>query len=160
MKILVISDTHGSIDKTEEVIRENGKLDVIIHLGDYIRDAEDISYIFPEIPVEAVMGNCDRMAGDLPSEKLLEYMGKRIFITHGHNYSVKWEYGKLYMKAAEMCADMVLFGHTHTAELVKDNGLILLNPGSLSEPRNSVYGSYAIVNIDRNGIDARIVYLD
>ena len=41
MKLLVISDTHGSVEKAVELIRK-GNYDAVIHLGDLVRDAEAI----------------------------------------------------------------------------------------------------------------------
>jgi putative phosphoesterase len=148
MKILVISDTHGDITKAEEVIRKNNNIDLIIHLGDYFRDAQKLAADFPGIPMEYVYGNSDFMVGDVPAEKLLEYNGRRIFITHGHRYSVKWDYDKLYRKAEEMNADLLLFGHTHVADMVEQNGRYLVNPGSISDSRGDTDESYAIVEIN------------
>ena len=75
MKILVISDTHGDIEKAEEVIKKNKDISLIIHLGDYFRDAQKLSGMFPEIPVEYIYGNSDFMIEDTPAEKMLEYKG-------------------------------------------------------------------------------------
>ncbi len=161
MKILVLSDTHGSIERAEEVIRQNRKSDLIIHLGDNIRDADDLSYIFPEILMESVRGNCDFVAPETPSEKLLEYMGVRIFITHGNAYSVKNGYSRLIHKAAHVDADLVLFGHTHIAETFAHGKAIFLNPGSLSEPRSGRKPSYAVIELmEGKTPDTKIVYID
>ena len=159
MKILVMSDTHGNIDKAEEAVRCNRGVDLIIHLGDYFRDAQRLSDIFPEIPMEYVYGNGDFMIGDIPCEKILEFEGKRIFITHGHRYSVKWGHEKLFKKAEEMYVDLILFGHTHVTEMQEQNGCVLLNPGSISDSRNSMNESYAIVEIKKGKIEARITYI-
>lgn len=159
MKILVMSDTHGDMDKAEEAVRSHGSIDLIIHLGDYFRDAEKLSDIFPGIPIEYIYGNSDFMIGDVPAEKVLEFEGKRIFATHGHRYSVKWGYDKLYKKAEDMKADIILFGHTHVAELVEKDGCVLLNPGSISESRSSEQESYAIIEISKGRIESKLVYL-
>lgn len=159
MRILVISDTHGDIDKAEEIIKDNGKIDLIIHLGDYFRDAQKLSDIFPEIPIEYIYGNSDFMIGDVPAEKTLEYKGKKIFITHGHRYSVKWDYEKLYKKAEETQADLLLFGHTHVADMVKKDGFVLVNPGSISDPRDDSSESYALIEICDNKVEPKLVYV-
>lgn len=159
MKILVLSDTHGETDKAEDVIKSCNDIDLIIHLGDYFRDAEKISSMFPKIPVEYIYGNSDFMIGNVPAEKILEYSGKRILITHGHRYSVKWDYGKLYKKAEELKVDMILFGHTHIADMEEKENFILLNPGSISDPRDDSGESYAIIEIDDNKIRPRLVYV-
>ncbi|MCX7843694.1 MAG: metallophosphoesterase [Clostridia bacterium] len=159
MKILVISDTHGETDKAEEVVRKHNDIDLIIHLGDYFRDAQKIASEFPHIPVEYIYGNSDFMIGDVPSEKLLEYEGKRIFITHGHRYSVKWDYEKLHRKAIETEADILMFGHTHISELIRAENYLILNPGSISDSRGETGESYAIVEIKEGIMEAKIMHV-
>lgn len=152
MKILVVSDTHGDIENAEQLIRGTNGIDLVIHLGDYFRDAQKLSDMFPGIPFEYIYGNSDFMIGDTPAEKSLEFFGKKIFITHGHRYSVKWNYEKLSKKAEEMGADLLLFGHTHVADLVEDGGHFLVNPGSISDPRDDSNESYAIIELNENTI--------
>ena len=158
MKILVISDTHGDINKAEEAIRLNKEIGLIIHLGDYFRDAQKLSSIFPNIPIEYIYGNSDFMINDVPAEKLLEINGKRIFITHGHRYSVKWDYDKLYRKAEEMNADILLFGHTHIPDLVEKGRLYVVNPGSTSDPREDSDESYAIIEIEDGKVEPKLCH--
>ena len=159
MKILVISDTHGIINKAEDVIKKMNDLDMIIHLGDYFRDAQKLADIFPNIPIEYIYGNSDFMIGDVQAEKILEISGIKILMTHGHRYSVKWDYNKLWKKAEEVGADLLLFGHTHVAELIKKNKYTLLNPGSISDPREDTSESYAIVEIKGGVIEPNIVFV-
>ena len=159
MKILVISDTHGDTNKAEEAIRSNKEVSLIIHLGDYFRDAQKLSGMFPNIPVEYIYGNSDFMVENVPAEKLLEVCGKKIFITHGHRYSVKWDYGRLYRKAEELKADMILFGHTHVPEIIEKDDVFLLNPGSTSDPRDESDESYAIIDIVGDKVVPKICYI-
>jgi putative phosphoesterase len=159
MKILVISDTHGDTNKAEEAIRSNKEINMIIHLGDYFRDAQKLSGMFPNIPVEYIYGNSDFMVENVPAEKMLEVCGKKIFITHGHRYSVKWDYGRLYKKAEELKADMILFGHTHVPEIIEKDDVFLLNPGSTSDPRDESDESYAIIDIVGDKVVPKICYI-
>jgi putative phosphoesterase len=156
MKILVVSDTHGDTKKAEEVIRKNRGAAMVIHLGDYFRDAEKLSGMFPEVSFEYISGNSDFMMNGVPAEKLIEVGGKRIFITHGHRYSVKWGYERLFRKVEEQQADILLFGHTHIPEIIEENGYIILNPGSTSEPRGDSNESYGVIEISESKISARI----
>ena len=48
--------------------------------------------IFPAIPFEYIYGNSDFMIGEIPAEKNLEFFCKKIFLTHGHRYSLNWGY--------------------------------------------------------------------
>jgi putative phosphoesterase len=159
MKILVISDTHGDTNKAEEVIKANNGTDMVIHLGDYFRDAQKLSGLFPGIRFEYIYGNSDFMVNNVPAEKLLDLCGKKVFITHGHRYSVKWDYNKLFKKAEELDADIVLFGHTHVPDMVENGKHCILNPGSASYPRSCKYGSYAIIEIEDGILSPRICYI-
>lgn len=159
MRILVISDTHGDIDKAEEVIKKIEGINLIIHLGDYFRDAQKLSSIFPNIPIEYIYGNSDFMIEDVPAEKLLEYNGKKIFITHGHRYSVKWDYDKLYKKAEEMQADVLLFGHTHVGHITHKDHYYVINPGSISDPRDDSNESYAIIELDEEKLEPKLCFV-
>jgi len=159
MRILVISDTHGDIEKAQNVIKKSRGIDLLIHLGDYFRDAQKLSNIFPDMPIEYVYGNSDFMIENVQAEKLLECEGKTIFITHGHRYSVKWDYEKLYRKAEETRADIILFGHTHVADIVKKDTLYLINPGSISDPRDNSNESYAIIDICEGNINPTLYYI-
>lgn len=158
MRILVISDTHGDTNKAEEAIRSNKGLDLIIHLGDYFRDAQKLSDMFPNIPIEYIYGNSDFMIDDVPAEKMLVINGKKIFITHGHRYSVKWDYDKLYKKAEETHADVLLFGHTHIPDLIEKSSYYVLNPGSTSDPRDDSNESYAIIDINDDKVAPKLCY--
>lgn len=158
MKILVLSDTHGDTNKAEEAIRFNKDVNLIIHLGDYFRDAQKLSNLFPGIPLEYIYGNSDFMIDDVPAEKMLDVDGKKIFLTHGHRYSVKWDYDKLFKKAEELHADVLLFGHTHIPDIVKKDTYYVLNPGSTSDPRDDYDESYAIIEIDNGKIAPKICY--
>jgi len=149
MRILVVSDTHGDISNVERLLDKDRNFGMIIHLGDCCRDAERIERDYPEIKVEAVYGNCDFMVGEVPSEKLLEIGGKRIFATHGHRYSVKYGPDKLINMARDMKADILLFGHTHVSSLIEGGDYVLLNPGSISDSRDGFGESYAIIEIQR-----------
>lgn len=158
MKILVLSDTHGNIDNARQVISENSDVSLIIHLGDYFRDAQKLKEEFPNIKIEYVYGNSDFMIDDTPADKILEVEGKRIFMTHGHRYSLKWGYDKLISKADEIGADILLFGHTHISYIVKNENCLILNPGSISDSRDtSGFGeSYAIIEILNDSIKPQI----
>lgn len=145
MEILIISDTHGRVSIAERVIESlKSSIDMIIHCGDVVNDAKKIKEKY-NIPIEYVRGNCD-FDLETPSEKVIELAGKCIMITHGHNYGVKYTKTNLYYAAEEKKADIVIFGHTHIAEIEEAYGILYINPGSISLPRNGI-NSYAILSI-------------
>lgn len=114
----------------KEAIRRE-KPDFVFCLGDGEQDLPALRQAFPDLPIEAVRGNCDFRSG-LPSELVLTLGGVRFFLTHGHRYGVKTDRWLESLKAAarENGAQAVLFGHTHEAFMEWDGELLILNPGT------------------------------
>lgn len=130
MRILVFSDTHGYIDRCIQIIERIQDVDMFIHTGDTASDAQDLASIFPHIRAQFVSGNCEMPRYD--TEQLFEVCGKKIFITHGHLYNVKYEsdYSTLVRRARLAEADLAVFGHTHKPVCDNLGDIYLLNPGS------------------------------
>lgn len=133
MLIAVVSDTHRGmkyIKLAKDIIK---KADILIHLGDNIEDAEVLKQSF-DGEVYVVAGNCDYSV-KYPKEGIIEVNGRKIFFTHGDLYGVKSSINNIYYRGRELQADIVLFGHTHEQLIEKEDGITLMNPGSLSLPR-------------------------
>lgn len=153
MVIAVISDTHNYNSIVRNVLKSIEDADIAIHLGDVVEDAEYIAQHFKGKTIY-VRGNCD-MNSFVPNERLEIIEGKKVFITHGHNYRVKEGMLKLKYKAEEIGADIVLYGHTHISLVEYYQGILFINPGSPSlcgKGKNSV----AIIEIKQNQIKANI----
>lgn len=155
-KILVLSDSHRDMTNMHQAVLHE-EPDLILHLGDHYQDAKLLQSEFPEIPLEAVRGNCD--GGSRPLQKLLTVEGKRIFLCHGHTYHVKSSLLTLEYAAREQEADAALFGHTHVNFLEERDGLILMNPGSIGAPRDFRGPSYGLLLIEDGQIFPRLIYL-
>lgn len=134
MKILVMSDTHGEINSVVQHIKNIEKFSMLLHLGDYIEDAEKIKQLL-NIPAVIIRGNGDFQRADYNYDEILEINGKRIFLTHGHRYNVKYGITNLYYRALELSADVVLFGHTHIPIVERVADMLIMNPGSPTYPR-------------------------
>lgn len=148
LKIFVVSDTHGRINLFVNYAKTLEKPDLIIHLGDNVEDAYEIGKVMG-VEVIVVKGNCDFVSNSIDSEKLLIIKGKRIFITHGHRYSVKYGVSEIYNKGKEVNADLVLFGHTHSPFIINEKcGIIIMNPGSPTLPRGNSSYSFGVVEIN------------
>jgi len=145
MKIVVMSDTHGHYGLMKKVIKQMGEADYIIHLGDYLTDGTRLSLELDR-EVVCVKGNCD-FSVDIPHERELEINHKKIFITHGHRYHVKWGYDQLLCKGEEVKADLILYGHTHFPEIFYNGNTLYMNPGSVGEPRGGVNPSFGIIHL-------------
>lgn len=139
LSVLILSDTHGLKKEMDEVIARH-QTDYVIHCGDSELAYSELAHL------ESVRGNCDFDA-NYPEEKILTINGKRIFITHGHLYNVKSHLTGLSYRAEELEAEIICFGHTHIAGSVKEGKQIFINPGSLKQPRQYPYSTYAILRI-------------
>lgn len=132
MKIAVISDSHYDGDSVKAIKKYLNNVDIIIHCGDGSPDIDILAKDFTG-EIYVVRGNCD-INNLYPIERIIEIMGKRIFITHGHRYNVKYEYNTIFYKGKEVEADIVLFGHSHKALIERVGGITIMNPGSLALP--------------------------
>ena len=133
MKVLIVSDTHGRHGNFDRALEEVGKIDALIHLGD-VEGGEEYIKAMVDCPVYMVAGNNDFFL-DLPSEELFLLSGRRVLITHGHQYLVSMGPERLKEEARARQVDVVMFGHTHQPYLEMDWDVTVLNPGSLSYPR-------------------------
>ena len=160
MKVLIVSDTHGREQNLAEALEQTGPIDQLIHLGDVEGGAEHIRELAGDAPAAIIAGNHDFFC-DLPNERIFTLGGHRIFMTHGHGYFV--HSGTLYLKreARKKGADIVMFGHTHKPYMEEDNELLVLNPGSLSLPRQEGHRpTYIVMEIADDGqISYELCYL-
>jgi putative phosphoesterase len=152
MKILVFSDSHSCPNRILKAVNmHNGKCDLILFLGDGLKDLDIISTKYPEIPIIKVKGNCDYFASsDALNENILDLDGIKVLITHGHNYGVKYGYDTIIKYAFELEVDAVFFGHTHVPcdkiEYIDDKQIHLFNPGSVA-----MTSTYGVINTS-NGV--------
>ena len=104
LKILVLSDSHRAIGAMyDAAILEDP--DAIMHLGDHVSDAEELSYALDLIDFYMVRGNCD-FGAQAPETILTELGGVRLFLTHGHLFGVKSGMSRLKLEADRVGADI------------------------------------------------------
>lgn len=149
MKVLVVSDSHGRNIYLEKVM-EKVEPDMILHLGD-LEGSEDFLVSKASCPVEMVCGNNDYFS-DLEPEKMITIGRYQVLMTHGHRYRVHFGTETIKKWARGMGADIVMFGHTHIPLLDTSSGIVVLNPGSISQPRqDGRIPTYAVMELDRQG---------
>lgn len=156
MKILVVSDTHGDLGNLERVLRILGsRLDLLLHLGDGARDLDRLPRS-PErsIPCLQVKGNMDSDP-HLPPSRVTRAGGHLLYLSHGHAALASGSPLPMILAAREAGASACLFGHTHVPHKSYSEGLLVLNPGSLSRPRNGWGPSFALLTVPEAG-DGRI----
>ncbi len=145
MRIVVMSDSHGRADRVKRVIEEQPEAELFIFLGDGTRDFHTA---MRGIPKEdwCVCGNCDFGSSD--EYNLVSYVRDiKFYCTHGHQWNVKYDPTELIEQAKRKEVRVLLYGHTHQAVYEYQDGLHIMNPGSLGSPRGSLYPTYGVIDI-------------
>ncbi|MCI8597043.1 MAG: metallophosphoesterase [Lachnospiraceae bacterium] len=150
MKVLIVSDTHGRDRVLKNLLQRIKPIDMLIHCGD-VEGSEDYIRAMAECPVHMVAGNNDFFC-DLPKEEDF-YIGKyRVLLTHGHYYYISMGTQMIKEDARARGFDIAMFGHTHRPYLDQNKDITVLNPGSLSYPRQEGRKpSYMIMELDQEG---------
>lgn len=163
MKLMFLSDIHGSVFYTKQALEifEKEEADYLIILGDVLyhgpRNPLPKDYDPKEVApllngyrdkIIAVRGNCDsevdQMMLDYPimsDYSTVFYNNKRIFVTHGHIYN------QINMPKLSK-GDVFISGHTHIPVAEERNGVFMLNPGSITLPKQNNPNSYAVLEDD------------
>ena len=142
MRILITSDTHGQLSKFWDVFKKMQQIDpidVIVHCGDYYKDAENIRRKF-------------RYGGYMH----FETEAGNFLITHGHMLDVGHDLQRIYYKVLEENCIGAFFGHTHRSVYLDMDGIYLMNPGSLSRPRDGSGGTFGIIQTCPSGVWGKI----
>jgi putative phosphoesterase len=161
MKLMFISDIHGSLHWLEQALAkaEEEQPHTLFILGDFL-------YHGPRNPLPegynpqgvadrlnaygkslvAVRGNCDAevdqmllqfpMMGDYV---MILHEGRKIYATHGHGFSID-------NLPALSPQDVFIQGHTHLPVADVKEGIVVLNPGSISLPKENNPNSYGILD--------------
>lgn len=156
MKILITSDTHGYYNRISDLIIDHGDFDLMIHAGDGVEDCKNI-HVETGINYYVVKGNNDYFSNE-SYNKIIELDSHKIFLTHGHKENVDLSLNGLIEKAINSSCDIAIFGHIHRYVEIKSQGLLILNPGSPSLPRDGE-PSAIIMNIGE-GIEIEKILLD
>ncbi len=148
MEMLIFSDSHGRTEGMEcAMAAQIRRPDLVLHLGDGVKDLVYLQDF--GVPLLSVRGNCDLFGvpDGIGEAFCLEELGHKIFMTHGHRFGVKSGLGGLIAHAAQIGADIVLFGHTHRpfetrieagyeiGGITLARPMVLFNPGSIGSGR-------------------------
>lgn len=150
-KYLVFSDSHGRDEKMLEIAaRHKKEIEGIFFLGD-MENGGDRLRNSTQGPVYMVRGNCD-WSLQAPDFQVFRIHGHRIAMTHGHRQHVNMGIDTLKYWAQEKEADVVMYGHTHVPFVEQSSLMTVLNPGSISRPRQSDHiPTYAVIDFAENG---------
>ena len=155
MKIMIASDIHGSAFYCKEMLKafKNEHPDRILLLGDILyhgpRNDLPKDYAPKEVIsmlngikeyILCVRGNCDtevdQMVLEFPvlnEQIFLSIDGIEMLAVHGHKAF-----------PAVKSGSVILSGHTHIPKLEETDGVIYMNPGSVSIPKENSHHGYMI----------------
>jgi putative phosphoesterase len=146
----LISDTHGLV--RPGIAAAFADVQMILHAGDVGGQAV-LDALSAIAPVEAVYGNVDDPHHPLLArERVVTVGGVTIHVSHGH------ELGRPTpeLALARYRGDVVVFGHTHRAIVVRDaDDRVGMNPGAAGPRRFDLAASVARLTIAR-GEPARV----
>lgn len=156
MKILITSDTHGYYGTISDLILARGDIDLMIHAGDGVEDCKNINYE-TGIDYYVVKGNNDFFSNE-PYYKTIDLGGHKILLTHGHKEGIDYTLSNLIEKSKDKSCDIAIFGHIHRYVEINRSGILILNPGSPSLPRDG--NASAMIMSLENGIEIEKVLLN
>lgn len=159
MRIVVFSDSHGLWQPMQRVIEQQKEAKLFIHLGDGLTEFKEIMAQYPNREYWCVRGNCDFSAQE---ELTVSSWVKdvKLLLTHGHHWSVKVGLEELKEEARQRQAKILLYGHSHVAQASYEDGLYILNPGSISRPKDSGRPSYGTIDLCGKNIVCNIVRVE
>jgi uncharacterized protein len=153
LRIGLIADTHGLL--RPEVARAFAGVNRILHAGDVGARAV-LTGLEQIAQVDAVYGNVDdRHDPSLAAERVIVVEGVTIHVSHGH------ELGRPTPELAleRYSGDVVVFGHTHRAVIVRQGERIAVNPGGAGPRRFDLQPSVALLTLDNGHASAEIISL-
>lgn len=151
MKLAVISDTHGLL--RPEVLPKLEGVESILHLGD-VGDPKILDTLREYAPVTAVRGNIDKSGpcSRLPETEVLLIEGGYIYLLH--------DIATLHLDPAAARFAVVLYGHSHKAEIRRHKGVLYFNPGSCGPRRFNLAVTMGYLHVKDDGsIEPEIVDL-
>ena len=141
IKMIIVSDNHMKTDGLKKVLAHHAEeTDYFLHCGDSNLDP-DHNMMKPFITVK---GNTDFMQNYQDEEEVRLPNGALIWITHGHKHQVDRGVDMLlrYANILEPFPSIILYGHTHIKDVKMLGDCLIINPGSISTPRDGIIRTY------------------
>ena len=164
MKLLIISDIHGSLYYAKKILEivEKEKPDKIALLGDlyYHGPRNNLTEEYNPMEVSKILnslkdklivtkGNCDAEVDETISEfPLKEYVelnvnGYNVFLSHGHKYNID------NLPPIGIKIDIMIYGHFHIGFIKEKDGVICVSSGSIALPKDNTKNSYLIIENEK-----------
>jgi putative phosphoesterase len=160
LRLVVVADTHSQPDPRSWALIAALRPDHILHAGD-IGSRSVLDALGEHAPVTAVRGNIDAQMPGVPDVVTIDVReGDATLLTmlllHVALYGPK-----LRADAARLAraagASLVVCGHSHVPFMGRDQGIAVLNAGSIGPRRFRLPIVFAVVDIGRDGVQMRHV---
>lgn len=172
MKLLVVSDIHGSLFYTNKIIEimNHEEVDKVILLGDLYYHGPrnplpkdynpmEVSKVLNSIKDKliCVKGNCDAEVDQMISEfkindhAYLTLNNKKIMFTHGHKFNIDNKVENI---------DVLIYGHFHTGFIKEENNQYFINSGSITLPKNDTPNSYLIIENNNKKLTIKLMDIE
>lgn len=165
MKLGFISDTHGGYENLTQALNLLEDSEQICHIGDvlYHGPRNDIPKTYnPKKMIEVlkdrtdivyVRGNCDADVDETVLEqnlsnksRVIDFDNYKFYLVHGYEETEE----ERIQEAKKLGCHVVVSGHTHVKVLKEKDGIIVLNPGSTTIPKD---GSKSIAIYEKAQIE-------
>lgn len=155
-KIIIVSDNHMKTDGLKKVLEYHAdEADYFLHCGDsnLNHDHEMMKSFI------TVKGNTDCIQKYQVEEEVRLANGELIWIVHGHAHQVARGVDALLQSAkmSESVPSIILYGHTHMIDVQMIDGCLIINPGSISVPRDGIICTYAKLVVMPESYDVTIL---
>ena len=155
LRIVVVADTHSQPHPRSAELIAAQRPDHILHAGD-IGAPEVLDALAALAPVTAVRGNIDAQMPGIPDVVTLDVRdGDRTLVTmlllHIAVYGPKLRADAARLARAED-ASVVVCGHSHVPFLGRDQGIAVVNAGSIGPRRFRLPIVFAVVDVRRDGV--------
>ncbi len=156
LRLVVLSDSHGSPHPDSLRLVAEQEPDAIVHAGD-IGPIELLDELAQVAPTIAVRGNIDARIAELPDSIALA-LGDgpllTVMLTHIALYgpTLRADCAK---KAHACGAALVICGHSHVPFIGRDKGLAIFNPGSMGPRRFPLPITFGVLELGRDKLEMR-----
>ncbi len=189
MKIAIISDIHCNLAALDRALAAVSDVDELFCAGDSVygyRWSNDVVARLRARGAHMVLGNHEadflkihrerkgsnghitlenhRFMLDLGHEYEIDMGGRRILMVHASPFEPHHEYiyphSPRFREFGKLEADLFLYGHTHHAVAQQVNGVLVVNPGSAGESRDSSRQVLTYAVVDLASMEAEIHEID
>jgi putative phosphoesterase len=169
LKVGIVSDLHCNIQGLDLALQALGDVDELLCLGDSIFEYQFSNAVVARLQerrAHIIQGNHEEVflgpggvrarerpgidpallgfLAEQPSRRYLNLAGKRLLLVHSTPWEPRGEYVHPHStkldRFAEADADIVLYGHTHCQVVKRIGGVLIINPGSAGDARDSRNG--------------------